>query len=269
MSAILLLLIFCFGLSVKTTQAQTMNLKDSDYDSLTDQTESAVYHTNPHNGDTDADGWLDATEILTGTDPLNANDPVTITAPTSSAATTTSLPWYITRAAALSAYILMFLVIILGTGMTTGYVYKYSNPVQTWIIHKYLSIALGLTLLLHISSLLFDKFINFSWADILIPFSSNFKPLFLSLGIFGFYLILIIIFSSLFYRLKYQRAWRGIHYATYPLFIFSFVHGVFIGTDTPTPVMQVVYGVTGLVFSGLLIYRFLIYVLKKQWAKKS
>jgi predicted ferric reductase len=168
-----------------------------------------------------------------------------------------STPWYIARAAGIASYILMFLVIILGTGMTTGYIYKYINPVKAWVIHKYLSISLSFTLLAHIISLTFDRFINFSWLDVLIPFSSTFKPLFLSFGIFGFYTLIVIIVSSLLFRIKYKKTWRGIHYAVYPLFIFSFIHGTFIGTDSKTIGMQIIYWGTGLVFLGLILYRFL------------
>ncbi len=255
-----ILAVLVLGFSFIPVRAQTNNYKDSDYDGLTDQAEKNIYRTNPLSGDTDSDGFLDVTEVLSGSDPLNSSDPAASVATTT--ALTQSLPWLVTRAAALVAYLLLFLVIILGTGMTSGYVYKYLSPVQAWIIHKYLSLALGVTLITHISALLFDKFINFGWSDILIPFASSFKPLFLSLGIAGFYLLLIIIFTSLFFRIKYQRTWRGIHYCTYPLFIFSFVHGVFLGSDTHTLAMQIIYWSTGLIFWSLLIYRFLFYGLR-------
>ena len=167
------------------------------------------------------------------------------------------IPWYIVRASGITAYTLMFLIVVLGMGMTTGYIYSYLNPVKAWLIHKYLSLALGLTLLTHIFSLLFDKFINLSLKEILVPFASNFKTLFLSLGIFGFYILLVIIFTSLWFRLKYKKAWRSIHYFTYALFILSLAHGFFMGTDSSTILMQIIYLVTGLIFLLLLIYRFI------------
>ncbi len=174
-----------------------------------------------------------------------------------------SLPWFITRTAGITAYLLMFLVVLLGTGMTTSYIYRFINPVQAWVVHKYLSLALGVALLTHILALLFDKFVDFNWLDILIPFASSYNPIFLSLGIFAFYILLVVIFSSLFFRLKYKKAWRGIHYAVYPLFMLSFLHGAFIGTDSNTVWMQTAYLSTGLIFSGLFIYRFIIYIFKK------
>ncbi len=174
-----------------------------------------------------------------------------------------SIPWFITRSAGITSYLLMFLIVFLGTGMTTGYIYKYINPVKAWMIHKYLSLALGVTLLTHMSSLLFDKFINFGFKDILIPFAANYNSLFLSLGIFGFYILLVIIFTSLWFILKYKRTWRSIHYFVYALFIFSLIHGFFMGSDSSTLSMRIIYTVTGAIFLILLIYRFVIRYFKK------
>lgn len=175
--------------------------------------------------------------------------------------------WYVARASGIVAYLLMFFVIILGAGMTTSYIYKYIDPTKAWIVHKYLAIALGITLFAHITGILLDKFVKFNIWDVLIPFASSYRPFFLSLGIFGFYTLLVIIFSSLLYRIKYKKAWRGIHYAVYPLFIFSFFHGTFIGTDSHTLLMQIIYWVTGLIFYALVVYRFFILAIQKYHKK--
>jgi len=170
-----------------------------------------------------------------------------------------SLPWYITRASALTAYGLMFLVVVLGTGMTSSYIYGLINPARAWKIHKYLSLAMTLMVLLHVGSLLFDKFINLRLQDVLIPFVSPYRPFFISLGIFGFYILLAIILISIFLRLKMPRFWRSTHYWVYPLFGLGIIHGLFMGTDSPTPIMQFVYWSTGIIFVILLIYRFIFY----------
>jgi hypothetical protein len=171
-----------------------------------------------------------------------------------------SVPWYVARAAGIAAYLLMFCIIVLGEGMTTGTAYAFLTPVNAWVIHKYLGIAFGLTLLLHMFSLLFDKFVYFSLQDILVPFSSNYNRVFLSLGIFGFYLAAAIIASSLLVRLKFPAFWRYIHFLVYPLFILSIIHGVFLGTDTKTLAMQLVYALTGAIFILLLVHRWRLHL---------
>lgn len=169
-----------------------------------------------------------------------------------------SFPWYIARASGITAYILMFLVVIIGTGLTSRYTYKIFNPVKAWVIHKYLSLALGVAVITHIVSLLFDKFISLGFLEVLIPFYASYRPVLLSLGIFAFYLLILIVVSSLLFRIRYARSWRFIHYFTYTLFILSFVHGVLIGTDSRNPVMQGVYWFTGILFFISAVYRFLL-----------
>lgn len=166
-----------------------------------------------------------------------------------------NFPWYVARAAGISAYLLLFLVVTIGTGLTTNYTYRFINPIKAWIIHKYLSIALGITLLTHVISLLFDSYINLKLLDLLIPFYSRYNSNYIGLGIFSFYLLLIIVFSSLFFRLKNPRIWRIIHYFTYPIFILSCLHGILIGSDTKTITMKLVYWFTGSIFLILMVYR--------------
>ena len=43
---------------------------DSDHDGLTDYQEIYIYHTDPHNPDTDGDGYSDGTEVKNGYNPL-------------------------------------------------------------------------------------------------------------------------------------------------------------------------------------------------------
>jgi len=166
-----------------------------------------------------------------------------------------SLPWYISRAAAITAYLLLFVVIVWGVGMNTGFLYRFTNPVEAWSIHKYLSISLGAMVLTHMSSLLFDKFLFFSLADIFIPFATDYKPIYVFLGIFAFYLLAIIMISSLAARLKWPKLWRVVHDFTYPLFGYVFVHSVFIGTDSQTLALKVVYWLTGTIFIAIVLFR--------------
>jgi len=264
LSSIIIVLVISLAYFAYITYAQEDNyVKDSDYDGLSDQAEINIYHTNPLKADTDGDGYLDSAEVLAGTNPLDPNDPGTSTvaqqpqsAPLISTSTMSSLPWYIARSAGIASFILMFLIVILGIGMTTGSIYSYINPVKSWLIHKYLALALGLVLLVHITALLFDKFVHLGIKDVLIPFYSSFSPIFLTLGIFGFYILLAVIFTSIWFRLKYKKTWRSVHYFVYALFIFSLIHGLFIGTDSNTIFMKVIYISTGSIFVLLLIYRF-------------
>jgi len=227
---------------------------DTDLDGLTDQGEIQIFFTSPTNPDTDNDSFLDGTEILVDTDHINADDPL-LTGPTTN--TNTELPWkwYIARASGIISYLLLFLLMMTGIGLTTGYIYSIFGPIIAWRIHRTISISLVAFILIHILTLLFDEFIGFSVADILIPFYSDYSPIYLSLGIIGFYLFTIITLTSIFLIVKKYKFWRFLHYLTFPTFIMLFIHGVFIGTDTNLLPMQIMYWSTGIITGLAFLYR--------------
>jgi methionine sulfoxide reductase heme-binding subunit len=239
----------------------TSAAQDSDYDGLTDQGETQIYKTNPQNPDTDGDGYLDGAEVLAGTDPLIPVNAILVTATNTQAEPTVSRwPWYITRASGLVAYILLFLLVITGIGIKTSGIFKFVAPTFAWLNHRYLGIALTASVIAHLAFLLVDKFAKFTIIEVFVPFISTYKPVFLSLGIFGFYLLLLVIISSIFTISKFPKAWRLLHYLPYPMFIILFIHGYFIGTDTK--IFAPVYLITALIVIILSFYR--LYFFYKQ-----
>ena len=260
---IFLVVVGSLGLPVfskAATVSYPTSAKDSDYDGLTDQSEIQIYHTNPQNPDTDGDGYLDGAEVLAGTDPLVSNT-VASSVKTSSSASSI-WPWYISRASGLVAYFLLFLLLVSGFGIKTSWSFKFISPTFAWLNHRYIGLALSFSVLVHLISLLMDTFVKLSLVDILVPFASSYKPLFLSLGIIGFYLFLAVIISSIFTINKFPRAWRLLHYLPYPLFIVLFIHGYFIGTDSSVAAIHWMYLITGLIVGLLSAYR--LYFFYKQ-----
>jgi len=225
--------------------SKAANVKDSDYDGLSDQGETQVYKTNPQNPDTDGDGYLDGAEVLAGTNPL-VSDKIATSVATTTANTSSNLwPWYITRASGLVAYVLLFLLVVSGIGIKTSWTFKFVSPTFAWLNHRYLGIALKFTIL-----------------DVFVPFFSSYKPIFLSLGIIGFYLLIAVIISSIFTISRFPKAWRLLHYLPFPLFVILFIHGYFIGTDTKLLVIKLIYLITGGVVAFLSLYR--LYFFYKQ-----
>lgn len=234
--------------------------KDSDYDGLTDQGESQLYKTDPQKFDTDGDGISDGAEILYGSDPLIKGYQIDLETEEE------AIPWawYVIRATGLAAYVLLFIIIISGIGIYTKSIFKFFKSETVLILHKLFSYSAGIFIIAHIAALPFDEFLGFSFADILIPFVSDFKTGPLGLGILGFYLFLIVILSSIFLREKFRRLWRLLHYLSYPTFILIFMHGIRAGTDTEA--VQGMYWATGIIFGVLFLYRIAFPYTEKQYA---
>ena len=177
-------------------------------------------------------------------------------------ATSNLWPWYITRASGLVAYILLFFLVASGIGIKTSWIFKFISPTFAWLNHRYLGIALSASVVTHLISLLLDTYLKFSVIDVFVPFVSSYKPLLLSAGIIGLYILLVVMFSSIFTINKFPKAWRLLHYLTYPLFVVLFIHGYFIGTDTKFIVIKLIYLVTGVIVAWLSLYR--LYFFYKQ-----
>lgn len=152
-----------------------------------------------------------------------------------------SWPWYVVRAAGVVAVVLLALVTLSGIGMVTGLTYRFFEPLRAWALHRTLSIALTLSALIHIFFLLVDRFEPYSLANILVPFSAQYEhskvfgihagSFYNALGIIGAYLLVIVLISSFTIIETRKRAWRWLHYLSYPLAIAVFFHVLFLGTD--------------------------------------
>jgi DMSO/TMAO reductase YedYZ heme-binding membrane subunit len=56
-------------------------------------------------------------------------------------------------------------------------------------------------------------------------------------GIVGFYLLAAIEVTSLLRTRLPKRMWRSVHFASFPLFVVTAIHGLSAGTDRHSPLM--------------------------------
>ena len=132
---------------------------------------------------------------------------------------------------ALGAVGLLTLNVLLGILMSVGY-----NPRRQWprralklfTWHNWTGYVALAAVVLHAGALLFSSDPPFRLIDVLLPIRSPVQPLSNSLGAIAFYLVLIVVVTSL----KTVRAalgrhrWKPIHYTTYAAAVVFFVHGV-------------------------------------------
>ncbi len=169
----------------------------------------------------------------------------------------THIFWYITRATGFTAYLVLFVNMVLGLMMKTK---LYDDLVPRWSsfdLHQFTALlALGF-LGLHIFSLLFDSFLPFSLTQLFVPGTSTYRPLWIAVGIISLY-ALVVVTVTFYYRAQIgQRAWRVIHYASFVAFYLVLAHGVFAGSDSPELWAKLTYWVTGVVVAMLTASRFL------------
>jgi len=171
------------------------------------------------------------------------------------ALSSTQTMWYVTRAAGIISFLLLWLSTVWGLAVTNKVLDPVLHRAFTYDFHQFLSLlAIGF-IFLHVGVLLADKYLPFSVAQILVPFSAPYRPVWVGLGTIGLYLTLVV--SITFYIRKWigQKTFRVIHLASYLAFIAAALHGLFAGTDSPLPTVQVMYVVTTLSVVFLTAYR--------------
>lgn len=163
--------------------------------------------------------------------------------------------WYITRAAGLTAYLLVWLSTVWGLAVSN----KIFDPVLqrafTYDFHQFISLlALGFVGV-HLVVLLADRYLPFTVAQILIPFTASYRPVWVGVGVMALYLTLLVSITFYLRRRIGQKTFRAIHFASYLAFAGAALHGLLSGTDSPLWTVQAMYLGTTLVVVFLTAYR--------------
>ena len=155
--------------------------------------------------------------------------------------TKSSWSWYVARGSGLVAAAILIVLVLSGIGQVTGYTYRFLDPLTAWASHRALGIAFGVSVLIHMISLLFDHFVPFNILQLLVPWLSNYKPvtlfglhlgsLWVALGVLAFYGVMLVIITTLVWVEKKPYTWKLFHLLTYVIVLFVFVHALYLGTD--------------------------------------
>lgn len=163
--------------------------------------------------------------------------------------------WYTSRAAGIAGYVLLSLSVLWGLALSTGIFQRITRKPAFYEAHRISSLAVLLFIAIHVVSLAGDQFIDWSPARLLVPFTSEYRPLPVAVGIVSAYLVAITTASFYVRRWIGYRAWRSVHYATFVAFLGATVHGIYAGTDSSTSWMRLVYVASVILVVALVDYR--------------
>lgn len=163
--------------------------------------------------------------------------------------------WFLSRASAFVAYLLLWWSMVLGISITSRLARVWPGGPTAGDLHEH-AILLGIVFaLLHGLVLLGDQYIGFTLPQILIPFTSSYLPLWVGLGQIGLYLMTLVTFSFYVRRWIGARTWRMIHYLSYAVFALALMHGITSGTDSSATWAIWIYASTGVSVLLLTVYR--------------
>ena len=164
--------------------------------------------------------------------------------------------WYLSRATAFVSLTILWISMALGLGMTNKMARLWPGAPASFAIHEYVSL-LGLAFaLFHALVLLGDHYINFTVAQIFMPFATvDYRPTWVGIGQIGFYVWLIVALSFYVRSSIGQKTWRAIHYLSFAMYIMGLLHGLFSGIDSTANWAQWYYWISGGSLLFLLIHR--------------
>jgi predicted ferric reductase len=140
--------------------------------------------------------------------------------------------WYLIRASGVVAYILLTASVISGLLITNRVLPSGQPRVDAFEVHNFTALLALAFASVHIVGLLLDSFIGFSVAQVLIPFTSEYRPLAVGAGVLSIY-VTAVIYASLWLRKRIgYKTWRTLHYGSFLAYALVTLHGLFAGTDT-------------------------------------
>ncbi len=179
------------------------------------------------------------------------------TAAAAATATSTANPtmWYVTRTAAVCAYLALTLTVLLGLLRSLARVARVRS---TWLLedmHRYVATATAVFVAVHLTSLLLDPLIPFTPLNLLLPVAEPYRPVAVAVGIGAMYLLALVALSSWLRQHLPYALWRLLHYVSFAVFWLATLHGLLAGSDASQPWLLTVYIVAALAVGGGMLLR--------------
>jgi predicted ferric reductase len=165
--------------------------------------------------------------------------------------------WYVARSGGIAAWAMLAFSVLWGLVLSTKAFG--SKPRPNWLLdlHRFVGGAAVVFTGIHVASLVLDSYIEFGITQVLVPFTSSYRPSAVAWGVIAFYVLLAVEITSLLRKRLSKRLWRLTHYLSFPLFILGTAHGVTAGTDKDTFLLRTAFIVATAAIGGLTALRVL------------
>ena len=152
--------------------------------------------------------------------------------------------WYLSGSTGLVAYFLSWLSTFAGLMITGRQAQQWPGVFQANDIHRQASLASVIMMSIHITVLLLDGYIGYTWQSLFIPSPNGpYLPFAVALGQIAFPLIVVVIVTAE-WRSTIGKAWRWIHAAAFFTFFAGALHGILAGSDTRVSMISLMYVLT-------------------------
>ena len=166
-------------------------------------------------------------------------------------------PWIIGRAAGVSSYLLLVLLVLTGLVLSHPGRARLRRPSAAVRIRLHVSLAVFTLVLtvLHVVVLATDSYAQVGWRGTLLPMGAGYRPVAVTLGVLGAYAGLLAgATAALSGRRLVSRVWWPVHKVAAVSLLLVWAHGVYAGIDTPA--LLAMYVATGAGVLALAVWRY-------------
>jgi predicted ferric reductase len=164
--------------------------------------------------------------------------------------------WYLSRSSGFVAYILLWISMIMGVGITNKAAVIWPGLPSAIELHQFFTILGVFFAVFHALILMGDAYLKPTLVQILQPFAMfQYRPISVGLGQLAFYLWIVITVSFYVRRRITNKVWRLIHYFSYLMIAIALVHGLSAGTDSSFNWASYLYWGTSILLLVMTVYR--------------
>ncbi len=163
--------------------------------------------------------------------------------------------WYTARATGVVALILLTLTVALGVAGSTRLSTAALPRLVRSGLHRTISLLSVAFVATHVLSTVLDPYASISITSAIIPFSSHYRPFWLSLGTIAFDMLLALVLTSMVRTRLSYRAWRTVHWLAYACWPIALWHGLGTGSDSKLSWLLVLDALCVLVVAAAALWR--------------
>jgi len=142
-------------------------------------------------------------------------------------------PWILGRATGITAYLLLFALVMLGISLSHPNRAGRGRSLPTRMrAHVTLSLLALALIVLHIVVLATDRYAGVGWWGALLPMNSHYRPVGVTLGVIGVWIGLLAGLSAAAAGHLPLRLWFPLHRIAAVSFVLVLIHGLMAGSDT-------------------------------------
>ncbi|HVX21838.1 MAG TPA: ferric reductase-like transmembrane domain-containing protein [Acidimicrobiales bacterium] len=142
------------------------------------------------------------------------------------------IDWYVMRGSGLVALALLSAAVFLGVvGARRWRSPRWPRSVTAGL-HRSVALLAVCFVAVHVVTAVLDSWVGLGWLDVVVPFRSPYRPLWVGLGAVAVDLAVAVTATSVLRRHLRYGTWRAVHWASWLLWPLAVLHGLGAGSDS-------------------------------------